>query len=110
MLRKGMKVKVYDGDLIGWTNGILVHELSKNRWVIFTDEESQLNRYIKEEYNEMKKDGCGYVVESKHCPICGGYEIEETDEPCEMVCYECDTYWNYTNGEILHEGNPSCVE
>ena len=51
---------VYDGDLIGWTTGVGIEILGKNRAVIETKEGSRLQRHI---FNstELKKDGSGYI-------------------------------------------------
>lgn len=94
MLKENMKVKVFDGDLIGWTTGILVeqYQLHQNKWRIFTNEGSELVRYVKENYTELKADGCGYAIKSKCCPCCGSYNVELEAE--NYICYECDTYFN----------------
>lgn len=96
-----MKVKVFDGDLMGWVEGCLARQLQgANRWTIFTEQEYALDRYIKEEYKDMIPDGCGYVLVSSHCPKCGSYEIDDNNSE-EMVCYDCDTYWNDITKEVL---------
>lgn len=85
MIKKFMNVKVYDGDLIGWTEGTLIEEYPGGRWLIFTKENSSLIRYIKEDTNS-KKDGCGYIIPSMHCHCCGSYNIDEESN----ICYDCD--------------------
>lgn len=62
MLEKGEVVIVYDGDLVGWTIGELKTKYNSNKWSILTKENSSLVRNIKEEYTELKNDGCGYVI------------------------------------------------
>ena len=62
MLAKGEIVLVYDGDLVGWTIGELEKKYNGDKWRIRTKENSSLVRHIKEEYTELKNDGCGYVI------------------------------------------------
>lgn len=102
--RKGMVVRVYDGDLVGWVMGSLVRHISGDRWTIYTEQGYSLDRIVKSNYTEFKKDGCGYVLESNHCPVCGSYEIDD-ENPEQCCCYECDTYWNSGTGEIIREGS-----
>lgn len=102
-IRVGMSVKVYDGDFLGWVNGTLVKRISGDRWTILTEQGYSLDRIIKKEYTEMLPNGCGYVVESPHCPVCRSYEVDRNDEN-QWVCYDCDTYFN-DNKEIIREGS-----
>ena len=57
----GKEVKVYDGDLIGWTTGVVIEMLEENRVIIETKEGYRLKRYV---FNskELKKDGSGYIM------------------------------------------------
>ena len=59
----GKEVDVYDGDLIGWTTGIIVAMLDENKGIINTKEGSRLQRYISKK-GPLKNDGCGYIVEN----------------------------------------------
>lgn len=58
----GKEVKVYDGDLIGWTTGVVIEMLGENRAVIEAKEGSRLQRHV---FNskELKKDGSGYIYQ-----------------------------------------------
>lgn len=60
-MQKGDSVKIYDGDLIGWTTGELLKCLDKNRWIIKTKEGYMLNRIIKDS-KKCLKDGSGYLI------------------------------------------------
>lgn len=60
-MKIGDKVKVYDGELIGWTTAILIKDLGNNRWQIKTKEGYYLNRFVKEG-EEPREDGYGYYV------------------------------------------------
>lgn len=67
MLKKSMLVKVYDGDLVGWTFGTLAEKYPNNskafeKWNITCIDGSNLIRYIKTKYNSFKEDGCGYLL------------------------------------------------
>ncbi|WP_291548109.1 hypothetical protein [Clostridium sp. HMP27] len=67
MLSKGMVVKIYDGDLIGWTFGTLVEKYSNNissfeKWKIQTLDNTNLVRFVKDIYKDFKQDGCGYIL------------------------------------------------
>lgn len=66
MLKKGMLVKVYDGDLVGWTFGTLIEKSSSvgtfEKWRIETLDGTNLVRYVKSRYSDFKQDGCGYVL------------------------------------------------
>ena len=57
----GKEVKIYDGDLIRWTTGVVIEMLRENRAIIETKEGSRLQRHI---FNstELKKDGSGYIM------------------------------------------------
>lgn len=56
----GKEVKVYDGDLVGWTTGVIIEMLGENIAIIETKEGSRLQRHV---FNstELKKDGSGYI-------------------------------------------------
>jgi hypothetical protein len=66
MIGKSNVVKVYDGDLIGWTYGTLIEKHirfeSLERWTIETLDGTNLVRWVKEHYSDFAKDGCGYVL------------------------------------------------
>lgn len=66
MLSKGMVVRIYDGDLVGWTFGTLIEKSSSigalEKWRIETLDGTNLVRYVKSNYINFKKDGCGYVL------------------------------------------------
>lgn len=66
MLKKGMLVKVFDGDLIGWTFGTLIEKVDNigtlEKWKIQTLDGTNLVRYVKSSYSDFKQDGCGYVL------------------------------------------------
>lgn len=70
MLKKGMLVKVYDGDLIGWTFGTLVEKCSSfnsfEKWKIETLDGTNLVRFVKSRYEDFKQDGCGYLIKEGH--------------------------------------------
>lgn len=61
-----MLVKVYDGDLIGWTFGTLVEKCSSlgilSKWRIETLDGTNLVRFVKSSYRNFKQDGCGYML------------------------------------------------
>lgn len=67
MLKKSMVVKVYDGDLVGWTFGTLEEKYTNNskafeKWCVKCIDGTKLVRYIKTKYTDFKEDGCGYVL------------------------------------------------
>ena len=55
---KGKEVKVYDGDLIGWTTGIIIKKVDELRVKIKTKEGYELVRVLKVD-SELQKDGSG---------------------------------------------------
>ena len=57
----GKEVKVYDGDLLGWTTGTVIEMLGENRAIIETKEGSRLQRHV---FNstELWKDGSDYIM------------------------------------------------
>ena len=57
----GKEVKIYDGDLIGWTIGVVIKMIGENRAIIETKEGYRLQRHV---FNskELKKDGSGYIM------------------------------------------------
>lgn len=57
----GKEVKIYDGDLIGWTTGVVIEMIGENRAIIETKEGYRLQRHV---FNstELKKDGSGYIM------------------------------------------------
>lgn len=67
MIKKSMVVKVYDGDLVGWTFGTLKEKYPNNskafeKWNVTCLDGTNLIRYIKTKYKDFKEDGCGYVL------------------------------------------------
>lgn len=68
-MKSGQKVKVYDGDLVGFTTATLeernavVKEGLLERWTMTTEDGTKLTRFVKPYADEMK-DGCGYLMES----------------------------------------------
>ena len=61
---KGKEVKVYDGDLIGWTTGIIIKKVDDLRVKIKTKEGYELVRVLKVD-SELQKDGSAYLVVEK---------------------------------------------
>ena len=59
---KGKKVKVYDGDLIGWTTGIIVNEVDSIRVKIKTKEDYELIRVLRYD-KKLQNDGSAYLIE-----------------------------------------------
>ena len=59
---KGKKVTVYDGDLIGWTTGIIVNEVDSIRVKIKTKEDYELIRVLRYD-KKLQKDGSAYLIE-----------------------------------------------
>lgn len=56
-----MIVKVYDGDWVGWTLGLVTKEYITAMGVITTIDGTELRRHLKTS-TEHKKDGCGYIL------------------------------------------------
>ena len=57
----GKEVKIYDGDLIGQTTGVVVEMLGENRAIIETKEGYRLQRHVVNS-TELKQDGSGYII------------------------------------------------
>lgn len=57
----GKEVKIYYGDLIGWTTGVVIEMIGENRAIIETKEGYRLQRHV---FNskELKKDESGYIM------------------------------------------------
>lgn len=60
---KGKKVKVYDGELIGWTTGVIIEEVDKIRVKIKTKEDYELTRILRDSNSKIQKDGSAYLIE-----------------------------------------------
>lgn len=66
-MKKGDMVKVYDGDLIGFTTATLVERMCKvesgdnERWLLLTKEGYNLIRIVRSSGDALK-DGCGYLI------------------------------------------------
>mgnify|MGYP004519314015 CR=1 FL=1 len=57
----GKFVKVYDGDLIGWTTGKIVKDFGNGRVKIHTREDYELTRIISNN-KQLEKDGSAYLI------------------------------------------------
>lgn len=67
IMKSGMLVKVYDGDLVKWTLGTLMEKYPSSskafeKWNIKCIDGTNLIRYIKSKYSSFKEDGCGYLL------------------------------------------------
>ena len=58
----GRAVKIYDGELLGWTTGEIVRDFGSNRVKIKTTEGYDFCRWL-ETSNESVQDGyCAYLI------------------------------------------------
>lgn len=58
----GRAVKIYDGELLGWTTGEIVRDFGSNRVKIKTKEGYDFCRWL-ETSNEAAQDGyCAYLI------------------------------------------------
>lgn len=70
-MKKGQLVKVYDGDLVGFTTARLeekfesIEEGVLERWSMMTIEGYKLVRFVRNESIALK-DGCGYIIKEEN--------------------------------------------
>lgn len=112
-MKIGQVVKVYDGDLVGFTTAVLLNLVSVTedyegrleRWRMETNDGTKLVRFVRNSY-DAKKDGSGYLIkeeeeekESFYCEMSGEkhYNISEQyyintfkDEKYIDICYKND--------------------
>ncbi len=67
MFKKDQIVKVYDGDLVGFTTARLINKYGVveeevlERWAMETEQGAILIRYVKN-HSDAMRDGCGYII------------------------------------------------
>ena len=112
-MEKGQVVKVYDGDLIGFTTAVL-KELNEvvergvlERWTMETEDGTQLVRFVRNHSNAAK-DGCGYILEEEEEEIKKSFYCKGSGESHYGVSeeYYINTFDNEEYIDICYNKTP----